>query len=101
MITLSQYNTAIHVAEGLVNMNKKVTARKLETYSIFCAEGSLIGCNKKALKQIANMYKEGAPSIGQLARYKQTEFNKFMAENSLYIAETNSFHYRREHVKQI
>lgn len=101
MLTLVQYNTAIHVAEGLVNMNKKVTARKLETYSIFCAEGSLIGCNKKALKQIANMFREGAPSVGQLGRYKQTEFDKFMLENSIFLPETNSFHYRREGIKQI
>lgn len=55
-MNLQQYLIALHVAEGLTNMNQKVTTKKIKEYSIFNVSGSILEVDKDILKDFGLMY---------------------------------------------
>lgn len=81
-MNLQQYLIALHVAEGLTNMNQKVTAKKVREYSIFNPNGSILEVGKDTLKDFVLMYNTSLQTTQvHLSRYKRESLIRFIAQN--------------------
>lgn len=91
----SEYTKAIHIAEALQNQGKKVTVNKIILSSVFIPDGSLTHVDKKQLKKVADMYKEGATTEAHLQRYKEPALSEYVATHGVYLTDTKEYGYRR------